>query len=725
MMLTQQLARVGLSGLGLRRGLRRGIALLLGLVMTVTIGVYSPSPAQTSPEILWDTAGVPHIYSRDAPGLFYAFGWAQMQSHADLLLRLYGQARGRAAEYWGEDYRDSDVWVRTMGIPERAAEWYTDQTPDFRANLEAFAAGINAYAQTHGDRIDRAFAQVLPVTAIDVLAHQQRVLHFTFVVNPEEVADLALEAGDEEARSREPLHRPGSNGWAIAPARSESGHAMLLANPHLFWADLFRWYEAHLSAPGINAYGAALVGIPVLNIAFNDHLGWTHTVNTYDGWDAYRLEQVGDGYRWEEGVRDFDVSQQVLRIKQPDGTWRDEPLVIKRSVHGPVVRETEGTALALRVAGLDRARALEEWWTMARATNLSEFEAALQPLQLPMFTVIYADRDGHILHLFNGQIPVRQQGDFADWSEVQPGDRAAFLWQDLHPYEALPRVVDPASGWLQNANDAPWTTTFPPAISPADYPAYMAPPGPMALRAQQSAAMLMQDEAIAWSDLIDYKYSTRMLLADRLLDDLIPAARQRGNDLAQQAVSVLSQWDRQTQADSRGAVLFVRWAETMGFSDLFAQPWDAAQPLSTPDGLADAEQAVAVLEQVAAAVQAAYGRLDVAWGEVFRLQGEDTDLPANGADEPLGVFRSVWFMPTEDNRFAAIGGDSYVAAVEFSNPVRAMVSMSYSNATQPQALPGGEGQALTQFSQQGLRPALRSQAEINAHLAYQETLSPL
>ncbi|WP_431191123.1 penicillin acylase family protein [Leptolyngbya subtilissima] len=209
-MLTQKLAMVGHPWLGLRWGLCRGVALLLGVVMMVTIGFCSPSSAQSSPEILWDTYGVPHIHSRDTQGLFYAFGWAQMQSHADLLLRLYGQARGRAAEYWGEDYRDSDVWVRTMGIPERAAEWYTAQNPDFRADLEAFAAGVNAYAQTHGDRIDQAFAQILPVTAIDVLAHQQRVLHFTFVVNPEEVADLALEAGDESARSPvRPLPPPG------------------------------------------------------------------------------------------------------------------------------------------------------------------------------------------------------------------------------------------------------------------------------------------------------------------------------------------------------------------------------------------------------------------------------------------------------------------------------------------------------------------------------------
>ncbi len=711
----------------LRRWLRRGLAILLSMAITATIGIYSPGVAQDRTEILWDTNGVPHVYSADAEGLFYAFGWAQMQSHADLLLRLYGQARGQAAEYWGEDYRESDLWVRTVGVPERAAEWYTAQSPDFRNNLDAFATGINAYAEVHPDTIDPSLSVVLPVTAVDVLAHGQRVLQFTFVTNPEEIEELALEASEDTAQSTaralDPTHQPGSNAWAISPAHSESGHAMLLANPHLFWFDLFRWYEAHLSAPGINAYGATLVGIPVLTIAFNDQLGWTNTVNTYDGWDAYQLDLIDDGYRWEGGIRDFEVTQQVLKVKQSDGTLRTEPLLLKRSVHGPVVQEADGKAIALRVAGLDRASALEEWWNMARATNLNEFESALRQLQIPMFTVMYADREGHIMHLFNGQVPVRSQGDFSDWSEVRAGDTAETLWTELHPYEDLPRVVDPASGWLQNANDSPWTTTFPTAISSADYPAYMAPSGPMALRAQRSAQMLMQDDKIEFSELIEYKHSTQMLLAVRLLDDLLPIAEQQGSEQVQQAVSVLRQWDLQTNADSRGAVLFVRWVETMGFSDLFALPWDAAQPLSTPDGLADPDKAVAVLEQAAAETQATYGRLDVAWGEVFRFQTGDVNLPANGADEPLGVFRTVWFEPTEDDQFTANGGDSYVAAIEFSDPLQAKVSMSYINATQAQAIPGVKDHSSQQLSQQTLRPAWRSRADIEAHLAFREAFN--
>ena len=85
---------------------------------------------------------------------------------------------------------------------------------------------------------------------------------------------------------------------------------------------------------------------------------------------------------------------------------------------------------------------------MARSTSLPEFETALRRLQMPMFTVMYADRDGHILHVFNGRVPVRPSGGWSDWEGAVPGESPATLWTRTHAYEELPRVLDPASGWL-------------------------------------------------------------------------------------------------------------------------------------------------------------------------------------------------------------------------------------------------------------------------------------
>ncbi len=675
---------------------------ILSLILVLFVASHTIAVPTKSTEILWDSFGIPHIYGKDNQSAFYAFGWSQMQSHGNLLLRLYGQARGRAAEYWGEEYTESDRWVLTTGVPERARTWYKAQSPTFRSYLDAFASGVNAYASQNAKLIDDEVEVVLPVKPEDVMAHLHRVLNFTFVVNPEQVLDL----------SKQKL-QAGSNGWAIAPNHSASGKAMLLANPHLPWSDLFLWYEAQITAPGINAYGATLVGVPVLAIAFNDNLGWTHTVNTYDGWDVYKLTLAGKGYRFDGKVRNFETKTLSLKVKLKDGSLQEQPLVVKSSVHGPVVVEKENQALALRVAGLDRPGVLQQWWDMARSQNLNQFENALKRLQLSMFTVMYADKQGHIMHLFNGQVPVRSRGDFEYWEGVIPGDTSKTLWTKIHPYQDLPRIVDPPSGWLQNANDPPWTTTFPAAIKADDYPPYIAPRF-MDFRSQRSVRMLDEDDKISFDEMVAYKHSTKMELADRMLDDLISAARKYGNDLGRRAASVLEAWDRQADADSRGAVLFAFWVQQMDLDKTFSKPWSEKSPRTTPDGLANPKVAVATLQAVAAQIEKTYGALDVAWGDVFRLRLGDVDLPGNGGNGDLGIFRVLDFAPVEKGQFQAVAGDSYVAAIEFSNPVRAMVLNSYGNATQPGS-PHISDQ-LQMFADKKLRPVWRSRSDILAHL---------
>lgn len=682
---------------------RRFLPFLLGILLVGIVSNTSISSTPQKTEILWDTYGIPHIYGHTVQGAFEAFGWAQMQSHGNLLLRLYGQARGKAAEYWGEDYLDSDQWVLSMNVPQRAKVWYEAQSPAFRSYLDAFAAGINAYGQAHPELIDDQVKVVLPISSEDVLAHLQRVLLFTFVVNPGSVAKAA------------PTPSPAaSNGWAIAPKHSASGKALLLANPHLPWGDLFLWYEAQMAAPGIDTYGATLVGIPALAIAFNDYLGWTHTVNTYDGWDAYELTLKNNGYVFDGKVRPFETTNYVLNIKQNDGSLKQQPFSVKSSVHGPVVRETGDKAIALRVVGLESSGIIEQWWEMASAKNLNQFQKALQRLQLPMFTVIYADRDGHIMHLFNGLVPRRTEGDFADWKKIIPGDTSKTLWTQFHPYPELPKVVDPASGWLQNANDPPWTTTFPSAIKAENYPSYMAPAEGMDFRAQRSARMLAEDQQISFEEMIAYKHSTYSELADRILDDLIQAAQQEEDQLTREAAQVLATWDKKTDGNSKGAVLFYAWVETIDLDTLFKTPWDQKAPLTTPDGLANPKQAVKDLRDAATQVKKAYNKLDIPWGEVFRLQAENIDFPSNGGDGDQGIFRVVNYAPTEAGRFQAVAGDSYVAAIEFSQPIKAQTLITYGNASQPNSPHIGD--QLPLFARQQLRPVWRSRAEITEHL---------
>jgi acyl-homoserine-lactone acylase len=697
------------------------VVALAGLNLQALVAQNEALPDQ--PEILWDTWGVPHIYAPDNEGLFYAFGWAQAHNHGDLILKLYGQARGRAAEYWGEDFLQSDQLVRTLGIPEQGVAGYQTLSPEYQGYLEAFVKGFNDYVEANPDAIGDEWKVVLPVKAIDILAHGVRVLRYTFVAG--QGIDYALGHGTAVS--------DGSNGWAIAPSHSASGNALLVANPHQPWSDLGLWIEAQLVSPEVSVYGAALVGSPVLGIGFNEYLGWTHTVNTHDGWDLYRLTLSEDGqsYLYDGEERPFDMREETIQVRQEDGTRESVPLTIRNSVQGPVLSvRADGTALALRVVGENAAQASEEWWEMGKAHKLAEFEDALRPLRVPMFTVIYADRDGNILHLFNEQVPIRSEGDWAFWNNttrideshpaIIPGDSSKYVWTEYHPYEDLPRIVNPESGWVQNANEPPWMATLPPPLNPEDYPAYMLPPPYVWPRPQNSMRMLLEDDSITFDGLVEYKQSTFMELTNWCLDDLITLAAASDDALVQDAREVLANWDRHADADSVGAVLFAAWANdyiTPRGIVAFTVSWSLDDPLNTPSGIADPEGAIASLKKVATqlnALKAFGGGIDVAYGDIFRLRYGDYDLPANGAPDLLGTFRVLTFVQDTDLKFKPVHGDSYIAVVEFSNPVHAKVLLSYGNSTQPGSPHMGD--QLELFAAKQLRDAWLTREDIEANL---------
>ena len=691
--------------------------ILLATSLAALLGCSSSAPAALTPasgaEILWDSYGVPHIYATNRADLAHAFGWAQMQNHGDLLLRLYAQARGRAAELLGPDYLDEDRWTWTVDIPDLAARDYSMQRPEMRAHIDAFVAGINDFARTHPELIGDSVRAVLPVTGADVLANQQRLALARFLTSRGQV--------QAETRGWE----RGSNAWAIAPSRSASGHTLLLANPHLPWADIFTWMEAQYVMPGVDVYGGALVGSPVLQIAFNDDLGWTHTVNTQDTEDLYELTLSGNGYLYDGTVRPFSERVRVLRVRDSSGLLHDDTLRIRSSVQGPVVATKPGKAVALRVVGMTPATpyGFEQWWDMGRARNLAEFQRAIRPNQISGQNIIYGDRDGHVMAFYGGNSPVRSHGDRAYWSGIVPGDSSSTLWTALHPFADLPLTLDPPSGWVQNANDPPWYSTFPVAVHPRDFAPYLAPEG-MGLRPQRSVELLRADSSFTWQEFVRDPRDSRMELADRLLDDLLPLARASTSDEVRSAADVLGRWDHATDADSRGAVLFIQWwtdyGRRMGARSRFAQPWDAQHPLSTPDGLADTAAALAALSSAAQSVTTTYGALDVPWGSVYRLREDTLDLPGNGASGEYGVFSVVNYQPAGGNRFRAVGGDSYEAVIELASPVRAMSLIAYGNASRTGS-PHRTDQ-LPLFARKQFKPVWRTRGEVEAHLERRETV---
>ena len=703
----------------------------LWLMMTICLALQGAGKT----EILWDRYGVPHIFADSLEQMFYAHGWAQMQNQADLLLRLYGESRGRAAEYWGAQSsgRDNlalDRWVRVNEVPERAVVWHRAQEPKFRGYLDAFARGINAFAKAHPEHTSPAFRQVLPVSGVDVVGHTLRAVHYMYMGSQQRLRTEAAPLLASKtlaalpANIVEPYAAAGSNTWAVGPSRSASGKPMMIINPHLLWEDFYSYMEVHLVGPGYDLYGAPQIGFPVPVVGFNRHTGWGRTVNTIDTVDFYRLTARDGQYEYDGQWRDFERATKVIKIREANGSLREEKLEVRRSVHGPVVLDEQGVTLAMRVAGLDRPKMLEQWFRMGGARTLNEFERALRMQAIPMWNVNYADSAGHILLVFNGLVPRRAEGNYADWSKVMPGNTSKTVWTEYLKYDELPKSLDPASSFHQNANEPPWQFTLPP-LDPSKYAAYVAPGNARlsSFRTKRSLRMISEDPSITYDELLTYKHSTRMELADAVLPELIAAVRNSPDALTLEAAKVLEQWDRQTEAGSQGAVLF------QFFADRYFPPgdtiesqlrvkYDYRRPLDTAYGIADPKLALEALRAAAEECRRTYGRLDVPWGDVYRFARGKVDMPANGGNGRMGVFRTMQFGKKSGNRFFPTHGETFVCAIEFGAPQRAQCALGYGNASQPGS--SHVEDQLPLLRDKKLHPVWRERAEIEQNLEKRE-----
>ncbi len=688
---------------------------LLALSLALCVGAAAPAPAQAAPvkgtEILWDTWGIPHITAPDHPSLFYAYGYAQMEAHAELLLRLYAQARGRGAEFYGEQYLEADRWMRVNGVPARAREWAKGQSPEFAPLIAAFVDGLNAWAKEHQADLSPEAKGVLPVSVEDVYAHCLRVIHYDWIINPSKL-DARLRRAEADVH--------GSNEWAIAPSYSASGKAMLLSNSHLQWGDMHTYFEVQLTAPGVTSYGAVWVGFPVLRQCFNDYLGWTQTTNNPSESDLYRLTLKDGGYVLDGAVKQFEVMQDVIKVKQANGTLKDVPLTIRRTVHGPVVAERNGMTVAMRVAAIDRPRLFEQFWRMGLSHNLDEWQAAMRMQQLPLFNTAYADRDGHIAYVYNSTLPVHATGDYRFWQGVVPGDRSDLISSTIVPYDQIPKVIDPPTGWVQNSNDMPWTSVYPMMLDSTKFAAGFAAPQGITQRAQRGIRILsgFTGKKMTFADVKAGKLSTRLETADQFVDDLVALARARGTERAKRAADVLAKWDRAADNASDGMLLFYKFMleahSDFGAIGGFAVPTDDRKPLTTPRGFADPAKAVAALDKVAGEVEKEYGRLNVPWGEVMRFRRGNLDAPGNGAPSALGAIRTVNASPFKDGKVEGIAGDTYFAVIEFSTPVHAEALLSYGNWSK-KGSPHVEDQ-MRLLSRKEMRPIWRDRKDVEAHL---------
>jgi acyl-homoserine-lactone acylase len=190
--------------------------------------------------------------------------------------------------------------------------------------------------------------------------------------------------------------------------------------------------------------------------------------------------------------------------------------------------------------------------------------------------------------------------------------------------------------------------------------------------------------------------------------------------------AVLEAWDRRYAADSVGADLFARWLVLMTpdreLRGVTAEPWSAHRPLDTPAGLADPVRAAGALSRAARSLLEGAGILSRPWGDVTRAARGEHVTRGHGHLDPFGVFRVSGFVRGEDGVFDTVFGTTFVAAVEFTSPVRARVLLSYGNSSQPGSPHAGD--QLDLLARGEYREAWLTRAEVEAHLARREEVGP-
>src|SRR5690606_14441086 len=246
-----------------------------------------------------DTWGVPHIYAPSVEAGFYAMGYVQAEDRPEQLLVNLEMALGELAEVAGEDAVPQDLLAHLFdhhGIAER--QWPT-VSPTIRARLTAFADGINAFYAAHPEDVPDWWGgrRVTP----QMVAAFGRMFLYNWSID-EALGDLRRGGVDPGFVSP----RRASNQWAIAPARSASGHALLTIDPHLGWWGVTRFWEVRMHAGELHGSGVTLPGNPYIGLGHNRHLAWAMTTGGPDTADVYALELEPDDpsrYRYDDGWR--------------------------------------------------------------------------------------------------------------------------------------------------------------------------------------------------------------------------------------------------------------------------------------------------------------------------------------------------------------------------------------------------------------------------------------
>ncbi|MEL7109337.1 MAG: acylase [Pseudomonadota bacterium] len=707
-----------------------GVAALV-VAVVIAAGVYTWDPLPSHPsaealsaaasqydvEIIRDNWGTPHIYGVTNADTAFGVAYAHAEDDYDTIQDVVAATRGVLARYKGAAAAPTDYVVALLDVWGTIDRRYESDVPaDVKAIAEAYASGLNLYAAEHPDATWQGLA---PFTGKDVIAGF--ILKTPFFYGFDETLQSLFAESRNAPLAADPSERAwllhpslnterGSNAFAVTADRSGDGTTRLLINSHQPMTGPVAWWEAHIvSEEGLDITGGLFPGTPVILHGFNRHLGWANTVSKPDLTDIYRLTINPENdrqYQLDGNWRDFETESALLRIKLFGPFALKVRRPVHRTQHGPVIEAAHGT-YAVRYAGMGEIRQLEQYIRLNLATDWQSFDTAMSLNALPSINYVYADKDGNVAFIHNGQYPDRAARSDWDWQADLPGDRSELIWPGYIPYADGPKLVNPDSGFVYNANNTPYSATDGgDNLRAEDFPKWLGLQTNETNRSLRIQDLTQGTAPIDKARLFAIKFDTAYAKgseADLFIQSVLDHDWSGDPDMSD-AIAHLRAWDYGHEIENRhaalGALTVLRHVTGQFTGDYGPAPDQAFR------------DAVALLLEN-------YGRIDPEWGEVNRLVRGDVNVPISGGPD---ILRAIY--PAEmrsDGQLHANAGDTWIALVEWTadGEQTAELIHQFGAATLDVGSPHYADQAPL-FASEDWRPALltRSDVEANATRTY-------
>ena len=381
-------------------------------------------------------------------------------------------------KWWAARAVESDRESRRLRIRRLAEQAYTTLPPADRAALAAYTRGVNAFIDSHLHNLPIEFTllqyQPRPWSVVDCLIVSLHMFrNLTDSWRDDILKGQMLARGDARKvnflfpirAGTEP--QPGSNAWALAGSRTASGKPLLSNDPHLEYSVPGIWYMTQLEAPGLDAAGVTIPGLPGIVIGHNRRIAWGMTNLEFDVQDLYieKLDDRSGRYLFRGQMEQARREIEIIRVKGA----RPAELALWVTRHGPIFASEGGLRLALRWMAAEPGIMQYPVLDIDRAQNWPQFTSALARYPGPAQNFVYADVDGNIGYHAAGRLPVRHgfEGDVP-----VDGSSGDFEWDGSIPFDQLPSVYNPPGGIIATANQNPFPPGYPYAVNGSFAPPY-------------------------------------------------------------------------------------------------------------------------------------------------------------------------------------------------------------------------------------------------------------